>query len=134
MDVHRLRRSGGQRSNVASDLSFTEQAGCGEVRKDGFTVSDLKFSAEMRDGILDLKPVTTRVFDTQGVGSIHADFSGPVAHYHLRYTLSQFPIEAFFKTMSHKPVAAGRMDFSADLSTQGPTVKEMRQGMKGQIS
>jgi uncharacterized protein involved in outer membrane biogenesis len=134
LDVRHLRLSGGQRSNLARDLSFTAQAGCREVRKDGFTVSDLKFSAEMRNGILDLKPVTTRVFDTQGLGSIHADFSGSVALYQVGYTLSQFPIEAFFKTLSHKQVAVGRMDFSADLSTQGSTVKEMRRGMKGQIS
>jgi AsmA protein len=134
LDVRRLLLSGGSRSNLARDLSFTAQAGCGEVRKDGFTASDLKFSADMKEGILDLKPVTMRVFDTQGLGSVHADFSGPVALYHVGYTLSQFPIEAFFKTLSQKKVAAGRMDFSADLSTQGSTVKEMRQGMKGQIS
>ena len=50
------------------------------------------------------------------------------------YTLAQFPIEEFFKTLSPKKVAAGRMDFSANLSMQGTTVKEMRQSMKGQIS
>ena len=54
----------------------------------------------MKDEILDLKPVTTRVFDTQGLGSIHADFWGAVALYHVGYTLSQFPVEAFFKTLS----------------------------------
>jgi len=134
LQVRRLRHSGGQRSNLAKGMSFTAQAGCAEVRKDAFTVSDLKFLADMKDGILDLKPVTTRVFDTQGSGSIRADFSGPVALYHVAYTLSQFPIEAFFKTLSEKQVAAGRMDFSANLSTQGSTVKDMRHGMKGQIS
>jgi uncharacterized protein involved in outer membrane biogenesis len=134
LEVRRLRLSGGQRANLARDISFTAQAGCGKVRKDGFTVSDLQFSAEMKNAILDLKPVTTRVFDTQGLGSIHADFSGPVALYHVGYTLSQFPIEAFFKTLSDKHVAAGRMDFSASLSSQGSTAKELRQGMEGQIS
>jgi AsmA protein len=88
----------------------------------------------MSNGVLDLKPLTTRVFDTQGVGSVHADFSGSVPLYQVAYALSQFPIEAFFKTLSQKKVAAGRMDFSANLSTQGSTVKEMRQGMKGHVS
>lgn len=134
LEVRRLRLSGGQRANLAKGISFTAEAGCVEVRKDSFTVSDLKFSADMKDGILDLKPVTTRVFDTQGLGSIHADFSGPVALYHVGYTLPQFAIEAFFKTLSEKRVAVGRMDFSASMSTQGSTVNEMRQGMKGQIS
>lgn len=134
LEMRRLQVSGEQRSNLAKGISFTAQGGCGEVRKDGFAVLELKFSADMNDGILALKPVVARVFDTQGSGSIHADFSGPVALYQLDYKLSQFPIEAFFETLSHKQVATGRMDFSANLSTQGSTVKEMRQGMKGQIS
>jgi len=134
LQVRRLRLAGGQHSNLVKGISFTAQAGCGEVRKDALTVSDLKFSADMSNGVLDLKPLTTRVFDTQGLGSVHADFSGSVPLYQVGYTLSQFPIEAFVKTLSQKKIAAGRMDFSANLSTQGSTVNEIRQSMKGQIS
>jgi len=134
LGVHRLRLSGGKRSNLMKDISFTAELTCGEVRVDGFTVSDLKFSADAKNGVFDLKPVTTRVFGTQGSGSIQADFSGAVPLYHVRYSLSQFPIEEFFKTMSPQKVAAGRMDFSANLSMQGKTRKEIRQSVKGQIS
>jgi uncharacterized protein involved in outer membrane biogenesis len=134
LDAHRLRLSGGQRSNLMKDISFTAQLTCGEVRRDGFTVSDLKLSADAKNGVFDLKPVTSRVFGTQGSGSIQADFSGAVPLYHVRYSLSQFPIEEFFKTMSRQKVAAGRMDFSATLSMQGKTRKEMRQTVKGQMS
>jgi AsmA protein len=134
VEARRLRFADGQRANLASHLSFTAQASCGEVRNDGFTVADLTFTADMKEGILDLKPVTTRVFDTQGSGSVHADYSGPAPLYDIGYTLSQFPIEAFFKELSKQKVAAGRMDFSANLSTQGWTAKEFRQSMKGQIS
>jgi len=133
-DVHRLRLSGGQRSNLMKDISFTAELTCGEVRRDGFAVSDLKFSADAKNGVFDLKPVTTRVFGTQGSGSIQADFSGAVPLYHVRYSLPQFPIEEFFKTMSRQKVAAGRMDFSANLSMQGKTRKEMRLTAKGQMS
>ncbi len=134
LDVHRLRLSGGKRSTFMKDLSFTAELTCGEVRHDGFTVSDLKVSADAKNGVLDLEPVTTRVLGTQGSGSMQADFSGAVALYHVRYSLSQFPIEEFFKTMSLQTVAAGRMDFSANLWMQGKTVKEMRQTVKGQLS
>ena len=133
-DVHRLRLSGGKRSNLMKDISFTAELTCGEVRSDGFTVSDLKFSADAKNGVFEMKPVTTRLFGTQGSGSVQANFSGAVPVYHVRYSLSQFPIEEFFKTMSRQKVAAGRMDFSADLSMQGKTRKEMRQTAKGQMS
>lgn len=133
LDVQRLRLAGGKRSNFMKDLSFTAELTCAKVRRDGFTMSDVKLSADAKNGIFDLKPVTTRVFATQGAGNIKADFSGAVPHYRVVYSLSQFPVEEFFKTMSPKKIAAGRMDFSADLSMQGKTEKEIRQTAKGQI-
>src|SRR4029077_2418376 len=127
LDAHRLRFAGGKRSDIMKGLSFTAELTCGQVRSDGFTASDLKFSAEANNGIFDLDPVTLRVFGTHGSGSLRAEFSSAVPLYHVRYSLSQFPIEEFFKSVSPKVVAVGRMDFSADLSMQGKTVKELRQ-------
>jgi uncharacterized protein involved in outer membrane biogenesis len=134
LDAHRLRFAGGKRSDIMKDLSFSAELACGQFRSDRFTASDLKFSVETKNGVFDLQSVTTRVFNTQGSGSIRADFSGAVPLYHVRYSLSQFPIEEFFKTLSPKLVAAGRMDFSANLSMQGKTVKELRQTAQGQVS
>ena len=61
LEMHRLRLSGGQRSNFIKDLSFTAELACGEVRSEGFTVSDLKLSAVAKNGVFDLSPVTTRI-------------------------------------------------------------------------
>jgi len=133
-DVHRLRLPGGKSSNLMRDISFTAELSCGQVRREGFTVLDLEFSADAKNGLFDLKPVTTRVFGTLGSGSIQADFTGAVPLYNVRYSLPQFPIEEFFKTQSRQKVAAGRMDFSANLSMQGKTRLELRQTAKGQVS
>jgi hypothetical protein len=46
----------------------------------------------------------------------------------------QFPVEEFFKAMARKEVAAGRMDFSANLSMPGWTARQMPQTLQGQIS
>lgn len=133
LDVHRLRLSGGKSSELIKNLSFTAELACGEIRKNNFTVSDLKFSADGKNGVFDLKPVM-RVFGGEGSGSIQADFSGAVSLYYVRYSLPQFRIEEFFKTLSPQKVAEGPMDFSTSLSMQGKTVNEMRQTMEGQIS
>ena len=134
VDVHRLRHSGGLRSTLLKDLSFTAELGCAQVRKDAFSAADLKFTADAKGGIVDLKPFAARVFGTPGSGQARADFSRPVPAYRIVYSLPQFPIEEFFRTKSLKPMAAGRMDFSADLSTQGKSLKELQQGTKGKIS
>jgi len=97
-------------------------------------VSDLKLSADGKNGVFDLKPVTMHLFGAQGSGSIQADFSGAVPLYHVRYSLPQFPIEELFKALSPNKVAEGPMDFSANLSLQGKTVNEMLQTAEGEFS
>ena len=134
LDVRRLQFSGGKGSDIMKNLSFTAELACGEIRKNNFTVSDLKVSADGKNGVFDLKPVTTRVFGAQGSGSIQADFSGAVPLYKVRYSLSQFHIEEYFKTLSPQKVAEGPMDFSANLSMRGKTVNEIRRTAEGQIS
>jgi uncharacterized protein involved in outer membrane biogenesis len=134
LDVRRLLLSGGKSTDLIKNLSFTAELDCGEIRTKDFTVSDLKFSADGKNGVFDLKPITMRVFSGQGSGSIRADFSGAVPLYHVRYSLPQFRIEEFFKTLSPQKVAEGSMNFSANLSMQGKTVNEMKQTANGEAA
>jgi hypothetical protein len=134
LSARRLRLAEGKSSDLLKHLSFTAELACGEIRKNDFTVSDLKFSADGKNGVFDLKPITMSFFGAQGSGSIQADFSGAVPVYHVRYSLPQFPIEELFKALSPNKVAEGPMDFSANLSLQGKTVNEMLQAAEGEIS
>lgn len=133
-NLHRLRHPGGARANLLRDVSLSAELGCAQVSREGFTVSDVKFSAQAKNGILDLKPLTTHLLGTQGTGSVRADFSGAVAAYQITYTLTQFPVEAFFDTMSLKKLASGRMDFSATLATRGTTLDELKRAATGHVS
>jgi AsmA protein len=134
LDLRRLRLPGGERPDLMKQLSFAAQLACGEIRKNDFTVSDLKFTANGKHGAFELKPVTMRVFGAQGSGSIQADFSGSVPRYQVRYALPQFRSEEFLKTLSPRKVAEGPMDFTANLSMQGKTVNEMKQTADGEAS
>ncbi len=134
LDGHRLRLLGAKGPDLMKNLSFTAELACGEIRKNDFTVSDLKFSVDGNHGVFDIKPVTMSVFGAQGSGSIHADFSGAAPLYHVRYSLPQFRIEEFLITLSPQKVAEGPMDFSANLSMQGKTVKEIKQTANGKMS
>jgi uncharacterized protein involved in outer membrane biogenesis len=129
-----LRLLSGKGSDLMKNLSLTAELACREVRDSGFTVSELKVSADGKNGAFDLKPVTIRLFGAQGSGSIRADFSGAVPLYNFQYSLQQFRAEEFFKTLSPQKVAEGPMDFSANLSMRGKTVKEMTRTAEGEIS
>jgi AsmA protein len=132
--LHRLRYSGEKPSSLLKGLAFTAELSCAQVLSGGFNVSDLTLTADANNGVLDLNPITTRVFGTQGTGRVHAEFSGAVPAYQVHYSLLQFPVEEFFRATSREDVASGRMDFLADLSMQGHSGKAMRQSAKGQVS
>jgi len=135
LDVSRLRFTGGKApGHLLKNLSFTAGFTCKAFRKGSLAASNLKIHIEGKDGVLDLDPVTMRLFGGEGSGSLRADLSGPVPHYNIRYSLSKFRIEEFFKALSPKKVAEGSMDFSSSLSTRGRTANEMKRNANGEFS
>jgi len=134
LDMRSLRLSGGNKAERLKNLSFDAELSCREIRTKGLLFSDVKTTCQGKDGIFTLKPLTMNFFGGQGVSSIVADFSGPVPRYFVRSTLSKFRIEEYLKTGSSKKVAAGVMDFSATLSMQGSTAKEIKQSAEGVAS
>lgn len=133
-EVHRLHHAGGDRADFLAALSFTAEVACAQIRKEDLTLQEVSFSAVAKNGVFDLKPLGARLFGTPGSGSLRADFSAAVPSYRLDYSLKQFPIEAFFTAASLKKLAAGRMDFSATLTTHGTSPKELRQALAGHVS
>jgi uncharacterized protein involved in outer membrane biogenesis len=134
VDMQGLRLPGGSHSKLMKDVSFAAEVACGELRNGPRRLSDLKFAADAKNGVLQLKPVTMRAFDAKGSGHLQADFSGAVPRYQLEVSFPQVPIEELFKALALKQTAAGRVDLSATLSLHGKTEKELRQTMAGRVS
>ena len=134
LTLKNLRLSGGKSADFTKRLSFTAKAACGQIRKNDITISDLKISADGRNGLYAVNPITMRVFGARGSGSVQIDVSGEVPLYNVQYTLMQFDIEDFFKTLSPRKSAEGRMDFITNLSMRGKTVENLKQTLEGQFS
>jgi uncharacterized protein involved in outer membrane biogenesis len=134
LDLRSSQIAGGNSAELLKNLSFTAEFACREIRTKRLRLSDVKFTGKGKNGIFALNPVTMLLFGGQGSGSIEADFSGPVPHYSVRSSLAKFQIEEYFKTLSSKKVAEGSMDFSANLSMRGNTVKEITQTAGGEVS
>ena len=102
LDVSRLRFTGGKNpGHLLKNLSFTAEFACKEFRKGSLAVSNLKVHIEGKDGVLDLNPITMRLFGGQGSGSLRADLSGSVPH----YTRPIFPVEIPHRGVPQDPVA-----------------------------
>jgi len=133
LDIHHLQFPGGSRSDLMKNLSFTAELACGEIRKNDFTVSALKLSADGKNGIIDLMPVTMRIFGAQGSGSIKADFSRAVPHYRVSYSVPQLQIEDFFDALLRQKIAEGTINIVMNLSMHGTTQNEFMQTAHGQM-
>lgn len=134
LSMNNLAVGGDGKPDLLLRISFSGTAGIGEFRADNLVVTDMKSTVAGKDGVLELDPVTMRFFGGQGSGSLRADLSGTIPRYRVRYSLSGFRIEEFFKVLSPKVVAEGPMDLSATLSMRGKTASEMKRTADGEVS
>ena len=134
LGMDNLAVGGEGKADLLRRISFSGTAGFGEFRADNLVVTDLKSAVAGKGGVLEFDTVTMRLFGGEGSGSFRADLSGPVPRYHVRYSLSRFRIEEFFKVLSPNVVAEGPMDLSATLTMRGKTANEMKRTADGEVS
>jgi AsmA protein len=132
--VSRLHFTDGNGPWIPKDLSVEAELACAEFRTKKLSVADVKVSVEGRDGVLELEPVTMRIFGGQMAGDIRADFSGQVPLWQVRSSLPEFRVEEFLRTLSPEKSTEGAMDFSATLSMQGSTTGQMVRSAMGEVS
>lgn len=134
LDVSHLQRSAQKGTTTFGSLSFTATLACGTLRTGDVVMSDAKFLIVGKEGLVDLDPVTMRVFGGLGSGNLRADFSGSVPEYRVHYSLSKFRLAESFRTLSPRKVGDGPMDFSANLSMKGATTDEWVRSAVGEAS
>jgi AsmA protein len=134
LDGSRLRLSAGERSDLLKSLSLVAKLACGQIRTKDSVASDLRLSVDAQGGILRFDPVTMQLFGGHGSGDVRADFTGSVPIYQVRYRLTQFRLEEFFKVLSPKSIGEGSMDFSATLSLRGKTTDAQLPTAAGVVS
>jgi len=134
VDMRGVQLAAGPPAGLLKRLSLTAQLACTKVLREGFVASDLKLSADVKNGRFDLKPLTANVHGARGSGNLLADYSGAMPVYHLQVSLPQFPVEEFMPAQAQHKLASGRMDLNATLSMRGKTRQEMRQSASGTIS
>ncbi|MGO9995284.1 MAG: AsmA family protein [Steroidobacteraceae bacterium] len=134
LDDGRLLLTSGASSDVLKNLSVAAKFMCVKLQTKDFTASDLRFSVAGKGGIVDFDPVTMRLFGGHGSGNVRADFAGAEPLYRVRFSLVQFRIDEFFKSLSARKIGNGSLDFSADLSLRGKTTAALVRTMAGEAS
>lgn len=134
MQVLDLRIAAGKRVDLLKQLAFEANLACGSFRKADLTVSDVNASVAAENGVYDVRPVTMDLFGARGSARVHGDFSGEEPRFDVRFSLPGFRSAAFFETLTPQKIGEGRMDFSAKLSMQGRSMKELKNTLRGELS
>jgi uncharacterized protein involved in outer membrane biogenesis len=134
LDLSKLRVLAGERADWVKYLSFAGKARCERFRLMDLEASDVSLSAEGSDGVVDVNPVTLRLFDGQGSGSVRIDLTHAEPLYQVRFALAGFRLEQFSKTLSANPVGSGALDFAANLSMRGGTIDDLTRTATGNAS
>lgn len=134
LDLRHLQLPGGEGPDLMRTFSLTAEIACGEVRRGDFVASGLKAEVAGTNGVLVVDPLVMDAFGAQGTGDIRVDFTGESPVYHVRYALPQIPLQDLFAHLATDMSLEGTLDFSADLSTRGATVGEMKRNAGGEFS
>ena len=114
--MHHVLLAAGKRADFARKVSFAAELACGEFGKnngDGFRRQI--FGEEQGRYLRSRADHDVPLFDAHGSGSIQRRTSRACPALPSPFSLPQFRIEEFFKTLSPEKVAEGAMDFSCDL-------------------
>lgn len=139
LDASRLQFSPVADPDAPGKFSLSGRLACGRMRVDRVAMSDVQLLVDGKDGALEIEPVTMRLFGGMGSGKIHADLTGPVPVYAIRYNLAQFRIDDFLAFLSpkdtkRKSVGDAVMDFSANLTMRGRSWDELTPSASGEAS
>jgi AsmA protein len=134
LNVSQMRLSAGHSSELLKNLSLSATLACARIRTTDFTASDFRSSVEGHSGVVAFNPITMQLLGGHGSGDIRAEFSGPEATYQVRYRLTQFRLDEFFKDASPKSIGTGSMDLSTTLSLRGKTVATLVSSAHGVAS
>lgn len=129
-----IRLASDQNRGIVSGLSFEGNLACGRILTKDLSLSELKASLEGKDGVLQLEPVTMKIFGGQMAGTIQANLSDSIPVCRIHCSLPRFRIEEFLATLSPKKAVEGAMDFSASLTMRGENMRQMVQTAAGEVT
>jgi len=114
--------------------SFAAEISCEEIKAKSLPMSDVKLTMKAQGGVLEIAPLTMRVLDGQGTGTVHCDCAKPVPVLHVQYSLAKFQLAEFFKALTPGKVGSGSLDFTTELSMSGESPDQLIRSAKGKAS
>ncbi len=97
-------------------------------------LSDLTFQISAKEGLYNIRELSTTLFSGKGKGEVTFDATGTTPTLKIQSTLSQFRLEEFLHALSKKKSMEGEVDLSLNVSMQGKGMDKMKKTMNGIIT
>lgn len=134
LDLRNLRHAGGVPDQARATLATDGELTCGSLSRGPFAVSELSAEIHGENGVFELDPVSTIVFNGEVSGRLEVDLSSDLPEFGLTSTLSQFEIGAFMAMLKPDQVTSGKLDLELALNAQGESWQAVRNSAAGTLS
>jgi len=118
-------------AELLKNLVLDARVACAEVRTARVTARNVAFAMAARGGVVQIRALGLQVLGGQASGEIDADLSGAMPLYRIDYKLEQLQLEQLLATLAVEPMAAGSLDFTANVAMQGGDLEALTRTARG---
>lgn len=122
------------KKEMTKDISFNGSVYSKHLKSHSVDLSDLTFQIHAKEGLYNIRELSSKIFSGKGKGEVTFDVSGKPPSLNIQSALSQFRLEEFLHLLSEKETMAGEVNLSLNVSMQGKGMDEMKKTMQGHIS
>lgn len=124
--------SGGK--DLIRKLSFDGDVNIERFEEEDYKISDLSFRTKARNGIFELRSISTSDLHGKEDDRATIDLTGTVPAFKIQYTESGLPAEEMLQRLSQEEVLKGKIDLAINLSMKGSSSADIKRTLNGDVS
>jgi AsmA protein len=118
-------------SKAVRNLLVNGDLKVGKLVKDELLVTDIAMHIKMRDGVLDISPMTAKLYQGLANHNINVDLRGSAPKIKAKLNLKGFQVGDYLKAVMDKDVLQGAADVSADLRLTAADADTIKRSLNG---
>jgi len=111
--------------NVAASLTIKQ------LTIMGLDSTDAQLKLTAKNGIVDVKPFAFQTADGKLESQVSMDASQAIPRYHVQQTIQHLESNPIVLALIEKDIVSGKLDLTADVSTQGLLVSDIKKNLNG---
>jgi len=120
--------------DLIKKLSFDGDVNIEKFEEEDYKISDLSFRTKARNGIFELRSISTSDLHSKEDDRVTIDLTGTVPAFKIQYTELGLPAEEMLRRLSQEEVLKGKIDLAIDLSMEGTSTADIKRTLNGDVT